>query len=121
MHDLEGRLDAFRKVLVGPEARVPGGAALFATACQTLANSALDYARLAYEHGRADVEPVAEYLAFAERVWPQARGTRKWRAVERRAAMASDRLERGLAWKGRRLAGDLETRLRWRQWRRYGI
>lgn len=121
VHDLEGRLDAFHKVLVGPGARLANGAALFDVARRALADSALDYARLAYEHGRAGVEPVDDYLAFAQRVWPQARGSRKWRAVEKRAATGSERLERGLVWKGRRLATDLEDRVRWRRWRRSGI
>jgi hypothetical protein len=121
VNDLEGRLDAFRKVLVAPGARVARGEELFATARQALAHSALEYARLAYEHGRAEQEPVAEYLAFAERVWPAARQSRRWRSVQRRSGVAVERFERGLVWKGRRLASDVQTRLRWRQWRRYGV
>ena len=62
LSDLEGRLDAFRNVLVGPSARLAHGAELFATARRALALSALGYARLAYEHGRAELEPVDEYL-----------------------------------------------------------
>jgi hypothetical protein len=119
--DLEGRLDAFRKVLVGSGARLPDGAALFDTACRALAEAALDYARIAYEHGRAAEEPVSGYLAFAERVWPQVRGTRRWRAVERRAGLSAARIEHGVTWKVRRVAEDLETRVRWRQWRRTGV
>jgi hypothetical protein len=119
--DLEGRLEAFRAALVGPRARLPGGEALFATAARALALAALDYARLAYEHGRADLEPVAEYLAFAELAWPPARSHRRWRAVERRAALDADRLRDGLGWRSRRVVTDLETRVRWRQWRRSGV
>jgi hypothetical protein len=121
VNDLEGRLEAFRAVLVGEGARVADGEALFATAQHALAKAALEYARLAYEHGRADQEPVAEYLAFAERIWPQARESREWRTVQRRAAVGAERIERGLIWKGRRLATDVQTRLRWRHWRRYGV
>ncbi|MGA2009966.1 MAG: glycosyltransferase family A protein [Solirubrobacteraceae bacterium] len=119
--DLEGRLDAFRKVLVGPDARLRRGTELFAMARQGLALSALGYARLAYEHGRAELEPVDEYLAFAERVWPEARGSRQWSAVARRAALGATRLEHGIVWKSRRVVTDLEDRMRWRQWRRTGI
>ena len=119
--DLEGRLNAFRKVLVGPDARLARGEDLFATARRGLALSALGYARLAYEHGRTEREPVDEYLAFAEHVWPQARQSRQWSAVARRAALGATRLEHGLMWKSRRVVTDLENRIRWRQWRRSGV
>jgi hypothetical protein len=117
--DLEGRLDAFRKVLVGPESRVADGEALYATARRSLARAALGHARNAYEHGRTDQEPVAEYLAFAEREWPAVRDSRAWRAVERRGAAGT--VTRGVAWRSRRIVEDLEARVRWRQWRRYGV
>jgi len=121
VNDLEGRLDSFAKVLVGPASTVPDGVRLFASARRALAVSALTYARLAYEHGRAEREPVGEYLAFAQRVWPEARRLRQWGAVERRASLPAERLARGLSWRGRRVYQDLEGRLRWRRWRRYGI
>ena len=119
MTDLEGRLDAFDSVLVGERARLPAGEALFATARRSLARAALEYARLSYEHGRENEEPVDEYLAFAERHWPAIRESRSWRAIQRRSG-ADSATRRGAAWKSRRLAEDLEARLRWRRWRRYG-
>ena len=119
--DLEGRLDAFRKVLVGPQARLARGAELFATAKRALALCALSYARLAYENGRTKQEAVDEYLAFAVRVWPDARHSRQWTAVARRKALGATRLEHGIVWKGRRVVTDLENRIRWRHWRRTGV
>lgn len=119
--DLEGRLDAFRSVLVGPRARLDRGDELYATARRSLAIAALRYARLAYEHGRADREPVAEYLAFAQRVWPDVRRHRAWRAVQRRATLDPERLVHGPVWRGRRVVDDLEGRVRWRRWRRTGV
>lgn len=119
--DLEGRLEAFRAVLVGPNARLSCGAELFAMARRSLALVALGYARLAYEHGRSEEEPVDDYLAFAERVWPQARDCRQWSAVARRAALGAARLENGIVWKSRRVVTDLENRVRWRYWRRCGV
>jgi hypothetical protein len=119
--DLEGRLEAFRTALAGPDARLARGAELFATARRALARSALGYARLAYEHGRAEREPVAEYLAFAERVWPQARRSRQWAAVDRLAALGATRIEQGMVWRSRRVVTDLEGRIRWRRWRRTGV
>ena len=119
--DLQGRLDAFRSVLVGPCARVDRGEELYATARRSLAIAAVRYARLAYEHGRADSEPVAEYLAFAQRVWPDVCRHRGWRAVQRRAAQQPERLAHGALWRGRRVVADLEGRVRWRRWRRTGV
>jgi glycosyltransferase involved in cell wall biosynthesis len=121
VNDLEGRLDSFRKVLVGPGSCVRDGEALFRTARRALARSALEYARLAYDHGRAGQEPVAEYLAFAERVWPEIRRTVRWKTLERRAGLSPARFERGMVWKARRLADDLQSRVRFRVWRRYGV
>ena len=119
--DLEGRLDAFSTALVEPGASVADAERLFATACRALALAALDYARIAHENGRTHCEPVAEYLAFAERVWPAARAHRKWRAVQRRATLGPERLARGVSWKSRRVVADLEGRVRWRRWRRTGV
>lgn len=119
--DLEGRLDAFAKILVGPDARLARGEELFDTARRALAGAALRYARLAYEHGRTDVEPVDDYLAFAERVWPQSRHSPRWAAVRYRARLAPARLQNGLVWKSRRALTDLEGRIAWRQWRRSGV
>lgn len=121
LHDLEGRLAAFRKVLSGPESRLSCGEQLFATARRALALAALEYACAAYEHGRADSEPIAEYLSFAEQVWPAARHLRRWRAVDRRAAAAPDRIARGLSWRSRRAVTDLRSRVLWRRWRRTGV
>ncbi len=118
--DLEGRLAAFEKLLVGPAAPIAGGAELFARAQQALARSALAYARSAYDHGRADAEPVAEYLAFAARVWPAARETRQWRALQRLTA-GPGRGERVPGAFARRVAEDLGGRVRWRRWRWSGV
>jgi Glycosyl transferase family 2 len=115
--DLEGRLAAFAKVLVGPPTQLLDGPALFTVAQRSLAIVALRYARLAYDGGWADREPVDEYLDFARRVWPEVRQLRGWRAAQRRAGSAGDRRRAHPARGGRRLATDLGDRLRWRRWR----
>jgi glycosyltransferase involved in cell wall biosynthesis len=117
--DLEGRLDAFEKILASGQYNVAGADELYAIARRALARVAVGYARAAYEHGRAGDEPVGEYLAFAERVWPEIRDTRQWRAVARLAAAGTVR--RGVAWKSRRVVEDLQARISWRRWRRYGV
>jgi hypothetical protein len=118
--DLEGRLAAFEKVLTGTSA--PSGAEeLFATARRALAFAALGYARVAFDDGLGGVEPVGEYLAFAERVWPLARVTRAWRNCERRSAADSGLRAHESVRQVRRGVDDLTYRLRWRRWRRSGL
>ena len=119
--DLEGRLDAFRKVLVGPAGQSRRGDELFAIARKALAvvRAAICAARLRARPRGA--EPVDEYLAFAERVHPKARQLRQWASVARRARLEPARMEHGIAWRSRRVATDLENRLRWRHWRRSGV
>jgi glycosyltransferase involved in cell wall biosynthesis len=119
--DLEGRLDAFRNVLVGPQARVAHGADLFDAARRALAITALGYARTAYDHARHDHEPVDAYVDFAARVWPEAKRHRRWRAVQARAQGDLSSLRLGITARARRLTDDLEGRIGWRWWRRYGM
>jgi glycosyltransferase involved in cell wall biosynthesis len=119
--DLEGRLDAFEKLLIGPQAQVANGEALLATAKRALALLALGHARSAYAHGRAGDEPVDEYLAFAVRMWPSLPGSRKWRAMMRRASADACDIHRGLEARSLRLAEDLRWRVRWRRWRWTGV
>jgi hypothetical protein len=118
--DLEGRLAAFERVLVGPEAQVTDGEVLFTAAKQALAASALECASSAYDHGRATHEPVEDYLAFATRVWPAAQQSRKWRAIARRAR-APRHADRGPGPIVRRVADDVRWRVRWQRWRWTGV
>jgi hypothetical protein len=116
--DLEGMLDAFEKVLAGPEARVARGPELVETARRRLARHALEYTRAALDGGRGAQEPIEEYLAFASRVWPAVRQTRTWRALQRRA---SGEPASHLVPAASRLAADLRWRARWRRWRWSGV
>jgi hypothetical protein len=120
--DLEGRLAAFEKVLTGASAPA-GGAELFATARRALAFTAVGYARVAFDNRLGAVEPVTEYLAFAERVWPHARATRAWRSYERAraAAAAPGPHAHDAVRQVRRGIDDLTHHLRWRRWRRSGV
>lgn len=115
--DLEGKLEAFRSILVGPETRVSDGDALFARAQRALAESALELARSAYVNGRANHEPVNDYLAFAARVWPSAPQTREWRAIAR-----SESGDPG-PWEAHalQLVERVRHHARWRRWRWTGI
>jgi glycosyltransferase involved in cell wall biosynthesis len=119
--DLEGRLAAFEKVLSDSPARIGRRDALLAVAKRALAVSALECARSAFDHGRATKEPVDDYLAFAARVWPAVRQTRKWRALTRCTAAHPYRFDRGLGPIVRRTTEDLRWRVRWRRWRWTGV
>jgi hypothetical protein len=118
--DLEGRLAAFEKALTGTNAPA-GGSELFVTARRALASAAIGYARVAFDNRLDGEEPVREYLAFAERVWPHARATRAWRSCERRARAARGRHVQDAVRPVRRGIDDLVHRLRWRRWRRSGL
>lgn len=118
--DLEGRLAAFDKVLASPDSQVPGRERMMAIARRSLAVAALEYARLAHEEDRARLEPVDEYLAFAERVWPEARSLREWRRVQRRAAGGDGWLAPVVS-PGRKVTADVARKLRWRRWRWSGV
>jgi hypothetical protein len=119
--DLEARLAAFEKVLLPAEAPPANAGELLARARRALARAAVKRAWVAFHHDRAQLEPVDDYLAFAERVWPDARGWRKWRAMSERSPgvppMAAHRAAR-LARNG---VMDLEGRIRWRRWRWSGV
>jgi hypothetical protein len=119
--DLEGVLDAFEKVLVEPGARVAGGEALFATAKQALAASAIDCARSAQDNGRGADEPVQDYLSFAARVWAPSAESRSWRTVAQRSCNRSVLPERGPALTARRAVERLRWRVRWQRWRWTGM
>ena len=119
--DLEGRLDAFEKVLVGPEALVRDGHELFAQAKRALAMAAIDCARSACDRGRSAQEPVDDYLAFAARTWPPVRETRRWRAVSRTASGEIRRADGSPGSAARRVVEDVRAKVRWRRWRWTGV
>ena len=114
--DLEGRRAAFEKALVGFDARVPRGQELFAMARRALAGAALECARSACDHGRAEIEPIDQYMDFAARAWPAIQRTRAWRALERRGERDARAVHRSPAAWSRRLQESIVLHLRWRRW-----
>lgn len=119
--DLEGRLAAFEKVMSDPAATIDHRDTLLAIAKRSLAALALECTSSAYDHGRATVEPVDEYLAFAARVWPEVQQTRKWRALGRCAVAEPSRIDRGLGPVVRRTTEHVREHVRWRRWRWSGV
>jgi Glycosyl transferase family 2 len=121
LNELEGRLAAFEKVLAGPSARLDRGEELFAQARRSLAVAALKRVRVAFDNGRSELEPIDDYVAFAEVVWPQVRTLRLWRATQRLVTTGGGGRDPGLAGRGRRATADLAGRVRWRRWRWSGV
>ena len=117
LNDLEGRLEAFRSVLVGDRARIQDGPALFDVARRSLARSAITCARVALDNRRSNIEPVQGYIDFALAVWPEAARWRRLRTVQRRWSEDA-RSAKGDPLRGVRLmADDLVSKARWQRWR----
>jgi glycosyltransferase involved in cell wall biosynthesis len=121
VNDLNGRLEAFEKVLLRAEARPADGDVLFAQARQALAKAAVMYGREAVRCGRGHIEPVEEYLAFAKRQWPEAQAWRRWRALAERSPRSSPVPRAAVARAVRNGVADVTRRMRWRRWRWNGL
>lgn len=120
LHDVEARLAAFQKVLVGPEAHLTRGAELFAIARRTLSADALRHVRGAYIFDRMDTEDMGDYFAFAADVWPSAPRTRAWRSAAR-ANVRSSQGRRGLHHRACQFGDAVEARMRWQRRRWIGV
>lgn len=119
--DLDGRLDAFRKVLRDPSGGIADAESLLERVERAIACAALDLACSAYAHGRAELEPISDYLDFATRVWPGVDRTRKWRKVAGAASTGSQHRDRRLALSAGRLSESINERVRWHRWRWTGV
>lgn len=84
-----------------------------------LAREALGHAISAYARGAVDLEPVDGYIGFATETFPDARGLREWRALQRRRRRGKDHIDRSA--RGRELMRDLKYRWQWRRWRWSGV
>ena len=91
--DLEQRYECFSRALRG-NASVPGSDQLFDRACQSLAREAMTIAIRCYEWGKADTWPVADFVGFAERVYPAARLRGLWRAYALRRMVGAEHARR---------------------------
>lgn len=94
MIDLEGRKDAFDALLEAEASDSPAASELLATARQSLASTALDFACRAYDRGRTAERPVEELVAFAVDICPHAPQLKEWRALDRRRSVGAARAPR---------------------------
>jgi glycosyltransferase involved in cell wall biosynthesis len=86
--DLIGLRDAYASAFAGAAGTVDDAEALHDTAKRRLAANALDLACRAYDRPSSPL-PVAELVAFALDVWPDARSLPEWRGLERRQRTGS--------------------------------
>lgn len=82
--DLRARADAYDRLFVNVEGRLPDGTGLHDRARAALARDALRYAAAAVDRH----EPPDEYLGFAADVWPTSKAWRSTRRVMHRAERA---------------------------------
>ena len=88
--DLEGRLLAFQSVLLSTEPGAPGRAAVRpGPPCPRLERPRL--VRPGLRRGPAGRGALDDFVAFAERIYPEADRLREWRTLHRRRAAGPDR------------------------------
>jgi len=112
--DLQARSDAFRLFLDEHGDRLPDAEACRGAILRTLSRDAVRLVRRAAE-GRIELEvPAERLLEFAQDTDPEITSTAMWRRLRDREG----RVRTG--WLGA-LGRDLEDKVRWRVWRRYGM
>ncbi|MBC7590027.1 MAG: glycosyltransferase family 2 protein [Salinibacterium sp.] len=123
LRDLRGRVAAFDLFFAERGDSLSRASELRATASRALAREAVRLAQRAFDRRAAETEPIAEYLAIASQLCPQVTKTRAWLRVgalirarethpEQRRPSPVDRFGS--------VVRDLEDKVRWRRWRRYG-
>jgi Glycosyl transferase family 2 len=119
--DLRAHRDSFRNVLTEAGDRLPDADRLSCIARRAIAANVIGEACRAYDDGSAPEEPIDAFLALALDVYPGARKLSAWRSLERRGSLGPKRAQTAGTIPFRRLARDIEDRLRWRRWRWSGV
>jgi glycosyltransferase involved in cell wall biosynthesis len=118
--DLEQRYECFSRAL-RESTNVPRSDELFDRACRSLAREALTIAVRCYEWGKADTWPVADFAAFAERVYPPAKLNALWRAYALRRMVGAGRSRRHVLFLPGEQVYKVTSNLREWRWRYAGI
>jgi glycosyltransferase involved in cell wall biosynthesis len=84
LQDLRGRLAAFESVLCDPANPLPHARKLTTSVRRRLASESLTSAFRAFDRGRANVEPVEDYIAFALECDDAARSLPQWTKLQQR-------------------------------------
>jgi hypothetical protein len=118
--DLQGRRDAFQSAFDDVAGQLPDAEQLLELAKRSVAMSAVRHAFLAYDGGRANLEPVEKYCELARSLFPEIVQTRQWRAMEQRRQYQQDAIMTML-YRGRAKVRDVTDYLAWRRWWRTGV
>jgi len=89
LRDLNGRLDAFESVLSGMATTHSHAQQYLDIARRRLASEALESACRAFDRGRTHLEPVDDYVTFAENAYPEATRLPEWVRLSRRRRAGS--------------------------------
>jgi hypothetical protein len=117
--DIAQRLKAFDHALVPSDGLPPELAKeLLDTARRKVAREALGHAIQAQYRGEP-AETSDEFVALARQAFPDVEELGEWRVLQR--AITATAPERKLSLQMHEAARDLNDRLRWRRWRRYGV
>lgn len=118
-------LEVIRKIFAGlfDEAgtKFADRVALRTTAQRAVAINAINEACRAYDEGRAEREPVDDYVALALDLYPDAASLPQWRSLQRRRRAGPERAPQIPAARLKRGLREVEDRLRWRRWRWSGV
>jgi hypothetical protein len=118
--DLQGRRDAFQSAFDDVAGQLPDAEQLLELAKRSVAMSAVRHAFLAYDCGRANIEPVEKYCELARSLFPEVVLTRQWRAMEKRRQHQKGAIITML-YRGRAKVRDVTDYLAWRRWWRTGV
>jgi len=118
LRDLNGRVVAFELFFRDRGHALQRGKELEARSRLRLSRDAMQIAQRAIDKRRDAEERIAEYLDIAARLDPTVSSSRRWRSIRRRSigSLVTGRSRRNVG----TLVRDLEDKVRWRRWRRYG-
>jgi glycosyltransferase involved in cell wall biosynthesis len=118
LSDLRGRVVAFDLFFRDRGRLLRRGAQLEARSRVRLARDAMQIAQRAIDKRRDPEDVIAQYLDIASALDPTVTSSRRWRSIRRRSIGSP------VTGRSRRNPGtllrDLEDKVRWRRWRRYG-
>jgi glycosyltransferase involved in cell wall biosynthesis len=120
--DMAGRRQAFEVLFADHRDRLPDPDRLEPAVRRVLAKDALVLASRAYDRGDATMfEQAQEYMAFAAETDSGIKDTPLWRACARRIDRHKNGRGRAPVHHVHAILDDLQGRVRWRRWRRYGL
>jgi len=119
--DLAERRDAFELLLREPVVPIADAADLLDLSQRALAREALDRACRAYDRNALGDRPVAEFVEFAQSVYPRSQELSEWRALQRRIRVGPALASKMPWFLASAVRRKLEVSRAYRTWERTGI